>query len=205
MADIQLTPLQHDAITELLNIGMGQAAASLSEIVGEEVKLSIPSVELLPRHTAAKQIAIHSSNQIAAIKQHFNGPFWGDALLLFAEEKSIELVKTLVKEDLPLEMLKELERDALLEIGNIILNSCLASLANVLTHELHSDLPTFMAGTANDILKGTKDDDLVMFLRMDFSLKTKEVDGYVAFILEIPSIERFIQSVNNYLGVITSA
>ncbi|MEK7992005.1 MAG: hypothetical protein VSS52_013425 [Thiotrichaceae bacterium] len=205
MADIQLTPLQHDAITELLNIGMGQAAASLSVMVGEEVKLSIPSVELLPRHVAAEQIEIHSSNRIAAIKQHFNGPFWGDALLLFAEDKSIELVKTIIKEDLPLEMLKELERDALLEIGNIILNACLASLANVLTHELLSDLPVFVSGTANDILKGTKENDLVMFLRMDFSLQTKEVDGYVAFVLEIPSIERFIHSINNYLGVITSA
>ncbi|WP_353572248.1 hypothetical protein [Candidatus Albibeggiatoa sp. nov. BB20] len=205
MADIQLTPLQYDAITELLNIGMGQAAASLSEMVGEEVKLSIPSVELLPRYIAAEQIEIHSSNRIAAIKQHFNGPFWGDALLLFAEDKSIELVKTIIKEDLPLELLKELERDALLEIGNIILNSCLASLANILTHELHSDLPTFVSGSANDILKGTQENDLVMFLRMDFSLKTKEVDGYVAFVLEIPSIERFIHSINNYLGVITSA
>jgi chemotaxis protein CheC len=205
MADIQLTPLQHDAITELLNIGMGQAAASLSVMVGEEVKLSIPSVELLPRYIAAEQIEIHSSNRIAAIKQHFNGPFWGDALLLFAEEKSIELVRTIIKEDLSLEMLKELERDALLEIGNIILNSCLASLANVLTHELHSDLPIFISGTANDILKGTKENDLVMFLRMDFSLQTKAVDGYVAFILEIPSIERFIHSIDNYLGVITSA
>lgn len=205
MADIQLTPLQHDAITELLNIGMGQAAASLSEMVGEEVKLSIPNVELLPRQTAAKQITIHSTNTIAAIKQHFNGPFWGDALLLFAEDKSLELVKTLIKEDLPIEILKELERDALLEIGNIILNSCLASLANILTHELHSDLPVFMSGTANDILQGTKEDDLVMFLRMDFSLKTKEVDGYVAFILEIPSIERFINSVNQYLGVVVAS
>ncbi len=205
MADIQLTPLQHDAITELLNIGMGQAAAALSEMVNEEIKLSIPSVELLPRHTAAQQIIIHSTNSIAAIKQHFNGPFWGDALLLFAEEKSLELVKTLIREDLPIEMLKELERDALLEIGNIILNSCLASLANVLTHELHSDLPIFITGTADDILRGTKSNDLVMFLRMDFMLKTKEVEGYVAFVLEIPSIERFIHSVNNYLGVITSA
>jgi chemotaxis protein CheC len=203
MIEIQLTPLQHDAITELLNIGMGQAAASLSEMVGEEVKLSVPSVELLLRHIAAEQIELYSKSQVAAIKQHFNGPFWGDAFLLFDEDKSLELVKILIKEDLPIEILKELERDALLEIGNIILNSCLASLANVLAHELHSELPVFLLGSADEILKGNKSNEIVMFLRMDFSLKTKEIDGYVAFVLEIPSIERFIRSVDVYLGVLT--
>ena len=34
-----------DAISEILNIGMGQAAASLSEMVDEEVMLSVPYVQ----------------------------------------------------------------------------------------------------------------------------------------------------------------
>ena len=50
---LNLTELQRDTITELLNIGMGRAAAALNDMVGEEVALSVPSVEVLSRRAAA--------------------------------------------------------------------------------------------------------------------------------------------------------
>ena len=41
-----LSELHIDALAEVFNVGAGRAAASLSEIVGDEVKLSVPSVEV---------------------------------------------------------------------------------------------------------------------------------------------------------------
>jgi len=200
---IQLTELQCDAITELLNIGMGLAARSLSEMVREEIKLTVPRVELLTRKSAVDHLNGNPQRRIAAVKQHFEGPFWGDALLLFPQEKSLELVRVLMKdEEIPLEMLTELEQDALTEVGNIILNSCLGSLANILTEELSSELPVFISGTATEVLDGCvvqEDNEMIMFLRMDFALQQKDISGYVAFILEIPAIEQFKQSIDNYL------
>jgi chemotaxis protein CheC len=204
---ILLTELECDAIVELLNIGMGQAANSLSEMVQEEVKLAVPSLELLSRQEAISRLNGYPLHKrIAAVKQHFDGPFCGDALLLFPQEKSLELVRALMKgEEVSLEMLTELEQDALTEVGNIILNSCLGSLANLLTHELTSELPIFITGTATEVLDAclAKNDDIVMFLRMDFALHSKDICGYVAFILEIPAIERFKISIDNYLGLLT--
>lgn len=200
---IQLTELQCDAITELLNIGMGLAARSLSEMVREEVKLTVPRVELLTRKSAVDHLNGNPQRRIAAVKQHFKGPFWGDALLLFPQEKSLELVRVLMKdEEIPLETLTELEQDALTEVGNIILNSCLGTLANILTEELSSELPIFISGTATEVLDGCvvqEDNEMIMFLRMDFALQQKDISGYVAFILEIPAIEQFKQSIDNYL------
>lgn len=200
---IQLSELQRDAITELLNIGMGQAAASLSEMVKEEVKLSVPSVELLSRSDAAHSISDDPRRCIAAVKQQFTGPFWGDALLLFPQDKSLEVVRVLMKDEIPLDMLTELEQDALTEVGNVILNGCLSSFGNSLTHEITSDLPVFMLGTALEVLGASSvmnKEGIVMFLQMKFALHSKDISGYVAFILEIPSIEQFKQSVDTYLG-----
>lgn len=205
--NITLNELECDAITELLNIGMGQAASSLSEMVNEEVKLAIPSVELISRPEALARLNGHLQRRIAAVKQHFEGPFWGDAMLLFPQEKSLELVRTLMRDDdMPLAMLTELEQDALTEVGNIILNSCLGSLANILSHELTSDLPIFISGTAKEVLDACvpQGDDMVLFLRMDFALQAKDISGYVAFVLEIPSIEQFKCSIDNYLGGIVN-
>jgi len=199
--NIQLTELQTDAISELLNIGMGQAAHSLSEIVNEEVKLSIPSLELLTRQSAAQILTHNSPLRIAVVKQNFKGPFWGEALLLFPEDKGLELVRHLIKNESSLETLRELEQDALTEVGNIILNACLSSLANILIADLSSDLPVFMTGTAIEVLHAdtSQSQEVVMFLRMRFSLQSEEIDGYVAFVLEIYSIEQFLKDIDKYL------
>ena len=48
-----LDPLELDALTELVNIGVSRAAVSLAAMVGEQVLLTVPSVSIVTRHTAA--------------------------------------------------------------------------------------------------------------------------------------------------------
>ena len=45
---MELTPDQQDALIELLNIGFGRAAASLSELTGHRVVLEVPQVSVHP-------------------------------------------------------------------------------------------------------------------------------------------------------------
>ncbi|HAI69647.1 MAG TPA: chemotaxis protein CheC [Gammaproteobacteria bacterium] len=200
--NIQLEELQHDAIIELLNIGMGKAAASLSLMVNEEVKLSIPRLELLTRQEVANHLNTQPQQRIVAIKQYFHGPFWGEALLLFKLENSLELVRILIKDNLPSNLITELEADALMEVGNIILSACLSSLANNLTQELSNDLPLFVTGTVVEILEinASEKNEVIMLLRMDFTLQIKNLDAYVAFILDVPSIKQFKSSIDHFLG-----
>lgn len=201
--NIQLSELQRDTIIELLNIGMGQAGNSLSQMVNEEVQLSIPIIELLSRQQVSNRLK-NELNRIAVVKQHFDGFFWGDALLLFLPEKSFELVRVLMKDNVPTNILPQLEPDTLTEVGNIVIGACLSSLANVLTQELTSDLPTFMTGTTLEILDTLvhQTDEIIMFVRMDFALPTKNIDGYVAFVLEIPSVEQLKARIDKYLAAI---
>ena len=51
---VELSAEERDVITELMNMGVGLAAASFSEMIGEEVLLSVPEVEVLPREAAAR-------------------------------------------------------------------------------------------------------------------------------------------------------
>jgi chemotaxis protein CheC len=200
--DIQLTELQEDAIVELLNIGMGVAARSLSEMVNEEISLSIPNLEMLSRQSAATHLNGEKPQRISVIKQCFRGAVWGEALLLFPQDKSLELVQVLMK-DVPTEMLDELAQDALVEVGNIILHACLASLANLLAIDLNSDIPFYLTGTASEIL-GVKtnhlEDDIVMFLQMNFGLPIKDINGYVAIVLEVSSVAQLKQQLDKYLA-----
>lgn len=199
-----LTELQEDALAELLNIGMGLASASLSEIVREEVQLSVPSVEFLLKKELINYITKTNDEKLTCVKQSFSGTFWGNALLLFPETKSLSLVRAMTGDTLPMEDLTDMEQDVLSEIGNIVLNSCLGSLANVLGDQIQSQVPVCLVGTGEEVLtsdtENSKKIEHVMLIRLDFSVPQIDVGGYVVFLLDVDSIARLQEEIDNFLS-----
>ncbi len=177
-----LSELQHDALVEIFNIGVGHAAASMSEIVNEEVTMSVPSISFLNRAD--------------------EGAFTTEAILMFPEDKSLDIVRLMVGESVPLKELTEMEQEAMSEIGNIILNSCIGTLANIFSQELHGSLPQYHLGTSEEILtaSGGLGNTVVLMLHIDFVLEKHQIHGYVAFILDMSALHDLREQVDRYLA-----
>ncbi len=196
---------ERDAVTELLNIAIGHAASSLSQLVEDEVHLSVPFVDFLtPAQAAARLEEETQGADSVAVRQHFQGRFDGDILLIFPEKRSLDLVRHMLGDQVPLEQLTELEQEALLEVGNIILNACLGSLANQLGTPVEGSLPVYVRGHGARILASCsansgKGGELVMFLHVDFSLLKKDIHGYLAFVMDIVSAHHFVEAVQTYV------
>src|SRR5215208_2959400 len=79
---MDLTAAQHDALVELLNIGFGRAAASLSQLTGHRVVLDVPQVSIHPIAALGTALREVIKNDIATVHQIFSGPVAGDALLI---------------------------------------------------------------------------------------------------------------------------
>ncbi len=194
--------LERDAVEEILNIAIGQAAASLSRMVQDQVTLSVPFLEFLSPGVAAERLdATTGGADSVAVRQHFSSSFSGDILLIFPERRSLDLVRSMLGDSVPMESLTELEQEALLEVGNVILNACLGSLANQLGLTIQSSLPIYLRGRGARILDAKHPDtELVMFLQVDFSLATKGVQGYLAFVMDIVSARYFAEAVSAYVS-----
>jgi chemotaxis protein CheC len=179
-----------DALTEFVNIGVSRAAASLAAMVGEQVLLSVPSVAVVSRADAASLIAPNRSKLLIAVRQAFQGDVSGRALLIFPETNSLELVRAVAGDHVSLEDILELEHEALAEIGNILLNSCMAAVANLLKRNLVMSLPEVLRGDGTDFfeLSASTDGDAVLFVHIDFSLEGHEISGYVAMVMDFPSL-----------------
>jgi len=201
----QLTELQHDALVEMFNQGVGQAAAAMSRIVNEEVTMSVPMVLFQSRSEVAKTLGSKEGRRICAIAQQFNGAFNTEAFLMFPEEKSLEIVRLMVGQSLSLEELSEMEQEAMSEIGNIILNSCMATLANASGRELQGSLPMYHVGTGDDILgrAGKQWDGVVLTLKIDFNIERHHIYGYVAFLLDMPALQDLQHYIDGYLAKLT--
>jgi chemotaxis protein CheC len=187
----RLSDLEMDALTEVVNIGVSRAANSLRDLVGEQVLLTVPALAMLTRAEAAALISRRSGDQLIAVRQIFQGEFAGSALLIFPETSSLELVRAVTKGELALEDIIELEQDALAEIGNIILNSCMATIANLLRRSLKMSLPEIIRGSGLDLFESRTlgASDGVLFIRINFSLKGREISGHVAIVMDFLSLE----------------
>jgi chemotaxis protein CheC len=143
---VPLTELECDALAELSNIAMAKAANSLRKMIQHEVLLAVPSVDILSSQAAANLVAKPDNPKLVAVRQDFAGPFSGRALLIFPEANSLELVRAVVGRQLALEDIVDLEDEALAETGNIILNSWVATIANLLKSALKMSLPIVIRG-----------------------------------------------------------
>jgi chemotaxis protein CheC len=144
------------------------------------VLLSVPAVNIVNRLAASRLVERGASSKLIAVQQSFQGPFSGKALLIFPAAHSLELVRSILGDGHSLEDVIDLEQEALAETGNIILNACLATIANVLRHTMRMSLPSVVRGdgaTLFEVGRGADEDNLVLFLYIDLQSKVATSEG----------------------------
>ena len=198
-----LTEIEQDAIAEIANIGVSRAASSLRQMVGDEVLLSVPAVKIVTRQAASKLAERGNAKKLIAVQQSFEGPFAGRALLIFPEAHSLELVRSILGDEHSLEDVIDLEHEALAETGNIILNGCLATIANVLRRTMRMSLPSIVRGDGETLFEvdgATSGEKFVLFLYIDFNVKNRDIHGFIALLLDLPSIAALKDIVHEFIS-----
>lgn len=187
-----LDELEHDALTELVNIGVSRAAVNLRKMIGEQVLLSVPAIEVIGRIAAAALIRERETDQLVAVRQGFEGAFSGQALLIFPASSSMELVKAVTGDTLSKDDLQDMEQEALSETGNVVLNGCLATMANILQKPLTMSLPEVLRGDGKLLFalpSEPADDGVVLFLYINFAISGRDIRGYIAMLMDLPSLD----------------
>jgi chemotaxis protein CheC len=210
-----LSELELDALTELVNLGVSRAASNLSEMVTEQVHLSVPSVLMIGRERAIEILNKSEPSKLVAVHQIFEGEVSGRALVIFPEAKSLELVRAVTSAELSLEDIIELEHEALAETGNVILNSCLATIANQLDRTLKISLPDILRGDGRRLFNlppPPHAGDVVMFVYINFAVQRRDIQGYIALLMDVSSLTalkgllaEFIQRVSGESATLPNA
>ena len=196
---------EHDVVVELMNIGIGRAASALSQMVQDEVLLSVPDLQFLNPTEANDSFCSYLPNLLAGVMQDFSGFMKGRAALLFPEDRSLELVRAILGEDMSADEISEFEQETLAELGNILLNNCLATLANLLHQQIQTDLPqVFNVDTAHLLSRlspheAQDSSAFIMLVQIEFSLRKNDLQGYLAFLIDVESADVFINALRNYL------
>ncbi len=179
-----------------MNISFGQSAADLADVIDTHVVLSIPYINILEVQELPDYIRSHVKDykNINIVEQKFWGKFRGDALLIFSSGAGKELMSMLQTESNtaggsdPFDIL---ERETLMEVGNILIGACVGKLS-----ELLKDVVTYtppMVIVEKDyreaITNGHYDEDkTAIILKTDFRFNEGDVSGFLFLVTSNDSL-----------------
>jgi chemotaxis protein CheC len=199
---MQLTTAQHDALVELLNIGFGRAAASLSSLTGHRVLLEVPHVAIHPIDQLNATLGEYMSGDVASVHQEFGGPVGGDAVLILDPVAASTLKELLTDEPaLPL-TLDASAREVLTEVGNILLNACLGTFGNLLRVPISFSVPDLdvasVRAVVERLIRPADSFRYALVVTAGFRLRDAEVTGYVVIVLTMQSLTRLLVAVEQW-------
>jgi chemotaxis protein CheC len=199
---VELTVAQKDALVELINIGFGRAAASLSKLTGHRVQLEVPRIAMCPIDELTEQLRGLVHNEVATVHQIFSGPVAGDALLVLDQPSAAILKELLTNEPaLPLDI-DASAREVLTEIGNVLLNACLGTFGNLLKVQVSFSVPHLTLEKLDSVIGsvtiGHQGLRYALIVHAAFRLKNSSLTGYLVIVLGVASIDRLIRAVEDW-------
>lgn len=187
-------PVDHDALTELFNIGLHRAAASLSELTGQRILVDLPRLWVCPINETHARLRELIEGELATVHQIFMGNVTGDAVLVLEYENASRLAALLTDGDVAMDgRLDESAREVLTEVGNVILSSCLSAFGDMLRVAVTFSVPRIHVESLEGLLRSLKveSDELhyTLLAATRFRLSEGEVGGYLMIAVGVASLE----------------
>ena len=192
-----LTEEQRDILAESINVGFGRAAASLSILMGQKVLLEVPKITTITMSELSHNIS-SAYTSLAAVQQSFSGNINGDVVLIMDLEIAARFIDLLSGGDGQPRQLTASDREALLEVGNILLNAYIGSFGNLLNTQINFSVPTLHMHSLNKALSAIDadgQDHSVLLVETKFILNNGSLAGQVALIIEASSLEDLFRSI----------
>lgn len=204
----ELTELEKDALQEIMNIGFGRAAADLAEIINLHVILSVPHIAVLQSAEVISYIhtQIPDTTDMSMITQFFSGKFNGGSFLVFPHGEGRKLLRifdgemALLGENYDIDVL---EKETLVEVGNIIIGACVGKIAEMLGDVVSYAPPRFFSQdqifeTLDDVLN--KSDSFAILFKTVFNFEQYNVSGYLFLISQQSIMPWLKQAIAEFLG-----
>ena len=192
---MELTAIQQDALTELINIGYARAAAALSDLTGHRISLEVPEVAIHLIPEIKERLAQLIKGEVATVHQVFSGPIRGNAILLL-DRKAALLLNSLLTDRADTSELDGAAREVITEIGNIVLNACLGAFGNLLKVQVAFTVPYLQVENVQKVLAsitvGGNELEYALVIHTRFHMRADNVSGYLVIILGVTSLETLL-------------
>ncbi|WP_317367861.1 chemotaxis protein CheC [uncultured Tyzzerella sp.] len=183
-----------DMLKEVANIGTGNAATSLSNLVNQRISMTVPTVKM-PEFKNLADIIGGADALIAGLLVGISGDVDGIMMYLMTEKSACTLAKEIMGRDKNnFTEFDEIDYSMLTEIGNILTSSYLTALSQLMNYKINQSVPSLSVDMAGAILSVPAIEfgrvaDRVLFIESTFSQDSEDSTDLTGFFMLIPEVK----------------
>ncbi|MDO4965341.1 MAG: chemotaxis protein CheC [Lachnospiraceae bacterium] len=188
-----------DVLSEIGNIGAGNATTALATLLNTKVDMRVPKVALMEFSEIGQEMG-GEETIMAGIYQVIEGDIKGSIMFLLEENTAKLLVSKLMGMEEPTEgEFTEMEVSALKEIGNIITGSYLSSLSTLTNLFINASVPAISVDMCEAILSVPAIEfgelgDKMLLIKTEFTDDVK-LEGYFVLVPDLDSYDKILSSI----------
>ena len=190
----QLTSLEIDTLREIGSIGTGNAATALSQMLGKEVRITMPEVRIMGYNEAIEWIGGPEA-VTAGVLVKMSGDVGGIMLSVQTLELVNFILETMLGQGIgSYEELAGLEQSALIEIGNIMISAFVTALSGLAGININLTVPAFAVDMQGAILAVPMAEyggmsDYLMTIGGNFVCNGQEIPSHLLLSPDLRSLE----------------
>jgi len=197
---------QQDALVEICNVGMSKAAKQLSVLLNAHINIIIPKINLIGMNDFIANNKFSSDEIVSCVHQAVSKDLLGSILLVYRREHAALLAHSVIGKTPKLTEAetRACEQEAVLEIGNIMITSCMCAIVNMLSIQINLDLPRYSEGTIIQAIESQvhdveKTSEEIILITTKLESSGNQISGYIVLILTKQSIDNLLQSTDQLL------
>jgi chemotaxis protein CheC len=198
---LSLKVLQLDALREVANIGAGHAATALSQMVGETIMITVPTITVARLEEVPVQMS-DPDEPVAAVLMHMMGDLTGRTLLVFPKRSAVRLASRLLKQTQSEQALSEMGQSAIKEAGNILSSAYMNALSDFMGMLLLPSPPSLAVDMSEAVLTTTylqfgTDRDYVVCVESEFVIddESEPLRGFFLLLPDAASLTAILKAV----------
>ncbi len=191
---MELNEVHMDILKEIGNIGAGNAATSLSQMLSKRIEMKVPEVSLLNYNDIIESIG-GAENIVVGVLIGFEGDIEGVILFLLRKEFTHLILNTLLGTELKgFEEISDMELSALSEISNIMVSSYVNSISSLTDMKIQVLVPSLnidMSGALLDAVTAEFSEvaSKVVFIKEKYYCQNEMIYSYMLLLPDRKSLK----------------
>jgi len=176
---VAYSELELDGLKEIVNVGGGNAATSISQMINSRVDMDVPEVEVMA-YSELYQKIIADDVEMHAVLSKIVGDIDGALLFVISDESGQKIAKMMLgTTDKPN---NDLIASAVTELTNILFNSFLRAIGDMLQIQLIASLPIsrydfFGAIISSAYMAFDHYDEQILVIHNEFTYNNESLDA----------------------------
>lgn len=195
----KITDIHLDVLREIGNIGLGNAATSLAEMVNKRIDMAVPQSKFVTLEDAMNTVG-GLEEVVACVSLHVDGDVPAQILFIFNQQSTLYLVDMLLGMDKgTTQHLDEMGESVVKEISNVLTGSFLGAIGSMTQLTMTPTVPMFAYDMLGAVLStclvaGGYIEEHILMIETTLFEEHENIKGHFFMITEDESLDKLFDA-----------